>query len=110
MLEVFEKEGTFDFEIYKALLLYHLDPQHLPTDETCLVGFDVESIMEMFGLPLSQAEKKQREYNQPVTKTTITLTEAFNVYEYVRAKRLLVLLQTSQAELKKIAKKKIQLC
>jgi hypothetical protein len=68
MLEVYEKEGTFNFAFFKAMLLYHTDVATLQTSETCLAGVDVDAVMEMMGLPLSAEESLESRYSSPITR------------------------------------------
>ena len=108
LLEVWEKEGSFDYDFFKAIVLHYTIPAELNMSEACLKGIDVESVMEMMGLPLSTKERREARYNSHITKTALSLSEAFNVYEFVRAQRLSTMLLKSKSQLRTLATQNIR--
>ena len=108
MLEVWEKEATFSYDFFRAMLLHFTDPNDLNLDEMCLEQIDVDSTMVMMGLSLSSTERKEARYNLPIAKTSLSLSQAMKVYEYVRAQRLVKMLKTSKSDMQRLAKAQIR--
>ena len=107
MLEVEEKEATFDYAFFKAMVLLHTNSEDLPTNSRCLRKIDVAAVMTMMGLPLSDEEAQQYRSPVPVTRKKISLKRAFKIYEYVRGQRLRVMLSDSQQQLQSLATQRI---
>jgi hypothetical protein len=107
MLEVNETEGTFDYEFFKTMVLFHTDPADLPTNKKCLQKVDTEAVMEMMGLPLS-SEEITRYCRSATIKHKLSLPKAFDVYEYIRGQRLRSMLSDSKDKLRTFAQKNIK--